>query len=1350
VLLPDKRRRLLGVGLTVGAVLVAATPSTAAGSPPTPSTSTPTPAPASAPVVDTHQVTLLTGDTVEVQRLANGRYAATPRPGRRVADGQPVTFSQLRTPAGDLYVVPSDAGAEVAGGRIDLDLFNVRRLVEDGYTDQRVARTPVIVQLDPAATERAPKAASDPASALTYSADALPATERVRPLRSIHAAATEVTKTDTETFWAKVRGPASGVRRVWLDRRIHATLDQSVPQIGTPAAWQAGYDGTGVTVAVLDTGVDLSHPDLSGKIAGTANFTSEPTAADGNGHGTHVASTVAGSGAASGGRYRGVAPGARLLIGKVLGSDGSGELSGLISGMEWAATSGARVVSISVGAGASDGQDPASLAVNELTARTGALFVIAAGNAGRNGPGTVSAPGSAAAALTVGAVDKRDRLADFSSRGPLTGSNGLKPDVTAPGVNIVAARAAGTSLTSSVPGDGPVDDYHTSLSGTSMATPHVSGAAALLAQRHPDWRAPQLKTALTSTAVWNSELSVYEQGAGRIDVARAIRQEVLASPSSLDFGTLEWPHSEPATRTVTLTNQGATTATLDLTAELTGPDGRPATDALTVEPARVTVPAGGSAEVRVTVDPTDRAAKQYSGVLRASAAGTDDEVLHLPIGLYLQPPQHVVRVRLVPPAGWAQRTRYTDFSVLWLARVDESAEPIAVERGDEPYVDVRVDDGVYLVSTTFYTYDPVTGAHTVTQLVDPEVVVRDRNVETVLDATTAVPVAAETPKPTETHYIWLSLRRGTADHGEYELVSGAVWAYHGDIAFRITPTRRVTIGTLRVATQFDLTEDLVSMRVARPGGHTFDINYAQYQFQEPKLSLDRTVDLVDAGDGSPEAISRARVRGRVALIQADWRTGTYVNATESTLYQSLARLRDAGAVAAIASVSEGLPWWLGPLVFDSGSGAATPQTSPLPVLVLGPGEAATARSLTSRGPVRVDLRARTAPSYTYRLRFEENSGRIGPDQTHSVRAHQLATVTSRYHGQAPSDVERNTYSVDPDGWQLGGSTFLAGPAEITDYVGPVSSRVLWTTSVHGTLVSDRDKMDADVLTPIAWEWAMDVYPKARHQTTDWMTPAGYGGYRAPEFLDGPLGAVAPTISLCAFCRTSEGLLPFVWEATGGGSHVGRPALDVLNYENTHYEAHLYRNGQELPGGPYWDLTKYPDPARYRYTLRVVGGTAPRPTTSYPSESETIWEFRSQKPTGYEGPAWETCRASETTVAPCRVERVLLLGYDLGRAVRLDNSGQAPGVGRIGLSVYQQAGVPRSHLRGIQVRVSYDRGEHWLPVLAVPRGDGRYEVTVNHPRGASSVSLHTVAWDDAGNRVEQTLLDLYPLRSAKPR
>ena len=197
---------------------------------------------------------------------------------------------------------------------------------------------------------------------------------------------------------------------------------------------------------------------------------------------------------------------------------------------------------MSLGGDPSDGTDPLSRAVNELSASTDTLFVVAAGNSGSE-PETVTAPGAADAALTVGAVDDADQMAYFSSRGPRRGDGALKPDVVAPGVGITAARAAGTSL------GAPVDDLYTSLEGTSMATPHVAGLAAILKDAHPQWDGERLKAAITSTTVPVADATGYDAGSGRVDAERAVAATVLASPS-LNLGYYTWPQSDlPTTRT---------------------------------------------------------------------------------------------------------------------------------------------------------------------------------------------------------------------------------------------------------------------------------------------------------------------------------------------------------------------------------------------------------------------------------------------------------------------------------------------------------------------------------------------------------------------------------------------------------------------------------------------------------------------------------------------------------------------------------------------------------------------------------------------------------------------------------
>ncbi|WP_281291982.1 S8 family serine peptidase [Streptomyces tailanensis] len=568
------------------------------------------------------RVTLVTGDTVSVD--GTGRVTGVERGKGRGHIG----FS-IRRFAGHTYVVPQDATRLLGSGRLDRRLFDVTQFVKDGYDDTHREQLPLIVSY------RGGSGTQAGAKRALAAADA--EVERVLP--AVRGEALTAEKPDVGDVWRALTDPvaddtavasAPGIDRVWLDGRVKAAAQDEdgapdpeggVAQIGAPAAWKQGYDGKGVKVAVLDTGIDATHPDLKGSILKAKDFSDSDTGVsstdDKQGHGTHVASTIVGSGAKSHGKYTGVAPGAKLLVGKVLGDTGFGSDSSIIAGMQWAVAQGAKVVSMSLGSVDTPGVDPMEKAVNDLSASSHALFVIAAGNEGPSDT-TLGSPGSAAAALTVAAVDRHDKIADFSSRGP-TADGALKPDIAAPGVDVVAARAAHGSAGEEVaPG-------YVSMSGTSMATPHTAGAAAILAQEHPDWTGERIKAALTASAKPLTGTTAYEAGAGRVDLTRATGADVTTEPSSVDFGTAAWPHTDdkPATRTLTYRNPGTNPLTLDLTADATGPDGGNApTGMFTVSPARLTVPAGGTAQATVTADTRLGSADgAYSGAVTATGGG---------------------------------------------------------------------------------------------------------------------------------------------------------------------------------------------------------------------------------------------------------------------------------------------------------------------------------------------------------------------------------------------------------------------------------------------------------------------------------------------------------------------------------------------------------------------------------------------------------------------------------------------------------------------------------------------------------------------------------------------------------
>ncbi|GII83380.1 serine protease [Sphaerisporangium siamense] len=547
-------------------------------------------------------VTLITGDRVTVSGAKEGRRAYQVAPGA----GRKVSFS-IREIAGHTYVVPSDAAALVGRGLVDRRLFDVTQLLAWNYDDAHRADIPIMTQ-----GGAAPKAA-----------------RAGRAMDAAGLSAARVPKAQAASVWkdlipaAGARSLTTGVSKLWLDGKLSFSLDKSVPQIGAPEAWAKGLTGKGVTVAVLDSGFDPDHPDLKGVISQSANFSEEPNTDDLVGHGTHVASIVAGSGQASGGKYKGVAPDAKIAFGKVGGQYGVGE-SDLIAGMEWAATEvKARAVNVSIGGPDGRDLDPVEQAVNTLSEETGTLFVIASGN---DGPRSIGSPGSADAALTVGAVDKNDALADFSSQGPRVGDSAVKPDITAPGVEINAANAGGAPATP-----------YASHSGTSMATPHVVGAAAILAQRHPDWNGARLKAALISTAKPHAGLTPYEEGAGRVDVARAVTQTVVADTPNL-WSVVRWPGGGPAV-TKELTYANTSDAPVDLALAEDGP--------YTLSAGRLAVPAGGKASVTLTLD-SGLKPGAYPGTVTATAGGVTVRSL---AGAYIEPESYDVTVTATGRSG---------------------------------------------------------------------------------------------------------------------------------------------------------------------------------------------------------------------------------------------------------------------------------------------------------------------------------------------------------------------------------------------------------------------------------------------------------------------------------------------------------------------------------------------------------------------------------------------------------------------------------------------------------------------------------------------------------------------------
>lgn len=257
---------------------------------------------------------------------------------------------------------------------------------------------------------------------------------------------------------------------------------------------ETSYSKDDVVIAVIDTGIDASHVDLDGgKVIGFKDFVNNRTAAyDDQGHGTHCASIAAGTGEGNS-AYKGVAPGAALVGVKVLNSQGSGSMSNVVAGIDWAvankSTYGIEIISLSLGTnGSSDGTDATSQAVNRAV-DAGIVVSAAAGNSGSYKK-TVGSPAAAEKVITVGAgIDPGENgfgLAYFSSRGT-TADGRIKPDVVAPGYKITAA-AKGTT------------NGYVAYSGTSMATPFVAGTVALMLDANPSFTPSQVKTTIQNNS----------------------------------------------------------------------------------------------------------------------------------------------------------------------------------------------------------------------------------------------------------------------------------------------------------------------------------------------------------------------------------------------------------------------------------------------------------------------------------------------------------------------------------------------------------------------------------------------------------------------------------------------------------------------------------------------------------------------------------------------------------------------------------------------------------------------------------------------------------------------------------
>lgn len=283
-------------------------------------------------------------------------------------------------------------------------------------------------------------------------------------------------------------------------------------------AYRMGLTGRGVGVAVLDTGIYL-HEDFEHRVADFVDIVHRRRDAyDDNGHGTHIAGIIGGSGSASDGKYMGIAPECHIIMLKVLDKKGNGYASDVLAGLKWVRDNrekyGIRIVNISVGSFSRKGMTENSVLVRGVNAAwdDGLVVCVAAGNMGP-GTNTITTPGISRKVITVGCSDDYkevnvmgNRMIDYSGRGP-TGACICKPEIIAPGAGIMSCSNE--------------EGQYQSKSGTSMSTPLVSGAIALLLQKYPYMNNRDVKLMLRERAV-DLGLPINQQGWGLLDVERLL------------------------------------------------------------------------------------------------------------------------------------------------------------------------------------------------------------------------------------------------------------------------------------------------------------------------------------------------------------------------------------------------------------------------------------------------------------------------------------------------------------------------------------------------------------------------------------------------------------------------------------------------------------------------------------------------------------------------------------------------------------------------------------------------------------------------------------------------------------
>ncbi|QXV57056.1 S8 family peptidase [Amycolatopsis sp. TNS106] len=1315
---------------------VTATAATAAISGPAPATGRP----------EIHRVTLLTGDVVTYERDGAGHGSAQVEPA--VRPDRPSPAFQITTTAEGLMVYPSDTLPFVGKGLLSRDLFNVTALVGDRRDDAASTTIPVIVRYG--------DRSSLSAQSLDAKAKALPQTQRTTPLVTANGVGAQVKKAGTAEFWRSLAAfdPGGkpvlnqGISQVRLDRKVRVALDRSTGQVGAPSAWNGGWTGKGTTVAVVDTGIDEKHPDLAGKTIASADFSGEGDAVDRHGHGTHCASIIAGTGSASGGRHKGVAPDAKLVVAKVFDASGEGDTAQVMAGIDWAVAQGAKIVNLSLGAGVSDGADPLSEQLDTLSAKSGTLFVVAAGNSGP-GDRTVTTPGAATSALTVGALGRDNSIAWFSSRGPRLRDAAVKPEITAPGVGIVAARAEGTAM-----GE-PVDDAYTASSGTSMATPHVAGAAAILLQQQPGLTWQELKNTLVTTAK-DVGLRWYEQGSGILDVARAVSQKATGTAVA-SFGRNERNTTGAAQviRQLSYTNAGDRPLALNLKLTVRPWDGS-ATPGTGMRLAKtdLSIPPKSSATVDLAVDPSVGVAGVYGGTVVATTADGANSV-RTSVSTYNAAELFPVTIRMRDSAGGPAQLASAQL-------IDDAAG--AGNRND-PFLD-QVSQQVGLVDGVGRVLVPAGRYSALGWVMERGLAVRRWSAisasqvsvtapaEITLNAASAVPAGMVTRTSTDLRDRTVMLRRvipGEAGVNGYVGEAGLAVGPGWDV--RVTPAAATSAGAVSLQDSATLSQAAVEMRVV--GGSTV-LNPA---YDVPTLTAkspgERTLPVVFGGAGDLTGLD---VRGKAVLVRIPVQAGSPNPVGDVTT-----GIANAARAVAAAGGAAMIPY------AGSPGSLSVPglSSSVVPTLSLGWDEG---EALRTAGAVSVRLLVRAAPDAMYNLSYLDPNG-VPKELVRHVDQKSLVATKTGYHAEKPGlSAQKNWYAFPTGLWktQVVQGTKIPAPGTWTEYTGPANDRLVWkrVVTLSGT--------DAAGRRAALSMNAQNIYRAGERSRPDesWFRAPLHGGsVELPSDHPARYPATARGWAvLCSMCRGGPDpdlfVPPAQWmdgsTGTGSGGHYTNP------YENARYFAattvRLSKDGTEIPRSnaddplallPVFRLA--PGPATYRLDVTdVMPGQA---QVGVPSgvlfqnapRTDTSWTFTSARSEAA-SPLGFACYESGSA---CSFQPLI----QLDNRLPLDLGGRAPAGRPFTFDVFTgshsaaRGGGPVTQLR---VSASTDGGRTWTAANVRPNGNGLWSVTVTHPRLAETdgfVWLRSDARDGSGNTVTQTVQRAYALTEvakANPR